>query len=140
VLGAASNLYIFVTLIASLTASKMEKSKSYFSVLTRLREKKYLGFAIPICIYFSYIIAAHLIGTEYSCRPLGSSPYRVIADLYWWLGGLSLPFLFAIPFIFAFKRHIIQRILLALASMGTGIITWAWAFDSARMVLMCRLF
>ena len=101
-------------------------------VPARFREKTWLGFAISSCIFLEFIVTAHLIGHKYSCTP--------IANVYYWGGFLSLPILFAMPLVFAPRLHVVKRACIGFLNVGLGIVIWAWAYDTAGMYFMCRLF
>lgn len=112
-----------------LNMSSPEAKKKKFRNKTHLI---YLIYVIPLVTYVIFIVTAYLIGNKYSCKP--------VANVYFWEGLISLPMLFAVPFIFASKLHILMRIFLAFSNIGLAFAVWDWAFSSAGMYFMCRLF
>ena len=109
-----------------------EMNASDYSVPKERRNKPFPGVAISLSIFFGFFVTAQLIGSTYSCTP--------VVNVYYWGGLLSLPVLFAVPFVCAPKLHVVLRSGLGMLNVGLGVVTWAWAYDAARMTFMCRLF
>ena len=88
------------------------------------------AFILPPLIYGLYFALAFAIGREGSCQ--GG------VDLYFWLGLLSLPVLFAAPLVFKVVEKICFRILISLASVVVGVLLWACAFEAGGMSFCFR--